>query len=561
MQDITKTMNQLINEIRYYDYMYYIKNTSIISDVEYDLLKQKLEDLETLYPQYIQKNSPTYSVGFQPTFEFPITQHSTPMLSLKNTYILEEILQHIEKNNLWPVILEPKIDGISLSLIYENQILCSGVLRGDGFCGEDILEHIMYTSIPFKVSEEGRVEIRGELYISKKDFILINQDKVRKKEQVFQNSRNATSAIVRNKRISYASHLSFIPYYLKKNNKNIYKTQEENLQALQRMGFEAPPYVCCINSQTLNNSINTFGDFPFDSDGVVIKANNLNLIDTLGATNHHPKGLIAYKFTNSHKEATITNILWQVSRNGKITPVGEITPITLNNATIKKITLHNKNYIHSHCINRGAIIMVERVGATVPQIKKVLKATDTKAFLFTCPYCQSPIQEDDKNFYCKNLTCTKQKEEKLLYFCHSLGLKGLGEKSMKELFFYYPTPSSILLALLGNKSMTIPGWEKICFKAKNLILNLHIIPLLTALGIENLSNKSLSLILNYLEINDLNTFKILLNNQNIFNILNNSQKDIKHMGDKKIKSFINFLQENQLEVLNCIDTIQGHKNL
>lgn len=558
---IQEKMQKLIDNIRYYDYMYFIKNTSVISDIDYDLLKQELENLEHQYPEYIQENSPTYTIGFQQSFDFKTHKHMVPMLSLRNTYILDEVIKFIEKDNLWPVILEPKIDGISLSLTYMNGILNKCLLRGNGHEGEDVIDHIIYTTIPFKIPFEKTIEIRGELYLSHKNFQLINEDKIIRKTAIFQNSRNATSGIIRNKTLQpYTHFLNFIPYSIRKNNCHMHTTQSSTLDFLKEIGFTLQTYILANNQNELENNITYFNNLDFDSDGIVIKTNSLELMEQLGQTTHHPRGAIAYKFANTHKESIIRNILWQVSRNGKITPIGEIEPIILNNATIKKITLHNKNYMEIHGIYIGTKVLIERVGATVPQIKKVLEPINHKIQLSKCPSCAGNITEDTTYFYCLNPICPEKKQEQIFYFCQNLDLKGLGNKSMEELCKYLKTPSDILDALIYKKQMNVHGWNKVCFEAETVITKIDPIKLLTALGVENLSSKSLSLILDYFQINTLKDLKEFLSLSNFVQKLDECAGKIKHIGGEKLQNFIAFLSHHKEEILKCILLIQKNNS-
>lgn len=563
-------IKKLINEIRYYDYMYYIKYESVISDTDYDLLKMELEKLENQYPHLIEKNSPTYMVGFQQTFDFQKEKHEIPMLSLRNTYILEDVINFINKENLWPVVIESKIDGVSLSLIYMDGYLHKAILRGNGLEGENILDHILYTHIPMKIPFKEKVEIRGELYISNKNFFKINEYRTKNHEASFQNSRNACGGIIRNKKKSYEEYLDFIPYFFKYNNQDYFSYQSELLENLCKIGFSKQIYYICNNTQELENNMKNFYNLPFANDGVVIKPNKLSIMENLGITNHHPKGAIAYKFTSHQKESIIKNILWQVSRNGKIVPVGEIDPINLDNAIIKKITLHNKKYMEENNIYIGAHIMIERVGSTVPQIKKVLKEVKkneilnsnnkdliNKNFINNCPSCNHLIIEEDTYYFCVNKNCKDKLKESIYYFFSEIGLKGVGIKTIEELLKFANKPSDIINLILKKTPLNLHGWEKFCFYGANIIKNINIYDLLSSLGIENFSRKSLSIIYNYFKINNLEDLKNFLNNdfKSLLENLLNQKNQIKNIGKEKLTSFLKFLNENKEEILKIINII------
>jgi DNA ligase (NAD+) len=571
-EEASKKIKKLINEIRYYDYMYYIKYESVISDVDYDLLKNQLEVLENTYPHLIEKDSPTYTVGFQQNFIFNKEYHEIPMLSLRNTYILDEAIEFINKENLWPVILEAKIDGISLSLIYMDGYLHKAILRGNGEAGENVLDHIIYTSIPIKIPFNEKVEIRGELYINKENFIKINNDKVKNHEAPFQNSRNGCGGIIRNKKRSYEEFLDFIPYFFKYNNEDYFSHQNELLEKLQEIGFSKQIYYLCANEEDLQKNITNFYHLPFANDGVVIKTNDLSLMKNLGTTDHHPKGSIAYKFTNNHKESIIHNILWQVSRNGRVIPVGEINPIELDNAIIKKITLHNKKYMEINNLYVGAHIMIERVGSTVPQIKKVLKGVSKeevlnnkqefikKNFISNCPSCNSLLEEDDKSYMCVNKNCPHQINESIGYFFSEIGLKGVGTKTIHELIKFGKTPSDIINLIIKKTQLNLHGWEKFCFYGENIIKNINVGILLSSLGIENISKKSLEILCKHFNINKLEELRNFLEGDFkslLENLLNEEKTQIKNIGKEKLKSFLDFLTNNKEEILKIISSIES----
>lgn len=557
---ITNQMKDLINKIRYYDYMYYIKYKSVISDTDYDLLKMKLEEVEKAYPHLIQNNSPTYTVGFQQNFQLNKSCHNLPMLSLQNTYDLNKVIAFIKDNNLFPVVLEAKIDGISLNLIYRNGYLEEALLRGDGIKGENIIDHILYTNIPFKIQLETYdiVEIRGELYLNNENFNKINKERINNKQESFSNPRNGVGSIIRNKKNSYEKLLNFIPYFIKVNNENFFKTQIETLEFLTSIGFENQFYYLCKKEEDVNLYINNFKNLPFNIDGVVFKTNNLELFDSLGATQHHPKGAIAYKFTNSHKESNIINITWQVSRNGKIIPIGEIKPILLEGALIKRITLHNKKYMENNKLGVGATILIERVGSTVPQIKKILLPVllpKNKTLINECPCCKTPVIEDENNFYCQNINCIDSIKERLYYFFQNIHLKGLGIKTIEELIKIETKISKILELIIKKTSLNLHGWEKLCFFADDIFKKITPVMLLTALGIENISEKNLQIILNYLKIVNFQDLKIFLEGdyqKTLKEIIENKETKIKFIGKDKVSSLISFFNLQMNEVINII---------
>lgn len=546
---IEKKIRCLINKIKYYDYMYYIESVSLISDEKYDNLKKELENLEKENPHLIFNDSPTYSIGFNPNFDLPLSTHNIPMLSLKNTYSLEEIYDYIE--DLLPVVMEPKIDGISLSLSYESGILYKALLRGNGIEGENILDNLFFTKIPIFIENKNFLEIRGELYLNKKNFEIINKIKEEKKEKIFQNSRNATNAIIRNKKTDFLKFLDFQPY-------NVFgldfQTQVEILEFLEKMKFSLQLHKLIYSKEEIINSLKLFENLNFDIDGIVFKTNNILLSKTLGNTIHHPRSAIAYKFKNEVYIATIIEILWQVSRNGRIIPIGKINEILIDNAKINKITLHNKKYLQEKFINIGSKIEIERVGFSVPQIKRVLETNKIYFELDFCPSCKEKVIEDKIHYFCKNKKCFEKKKQYFFYFCNQLNLKGLGKKNIKFLLESCEKISDIFLFIYNHKIYKyIYGWEKIRINIISIIKKINSISLLTAFGIDLLNKKSIEIILSFLKMNSLKELINFLQKKNLFKI--KEEIKIKYLGKEKINSFFNFLEENKEEIILCIKNI------
>jgi DNA ligase (NAD+) len=556
-QIIKNKMKNLINKIRYYDYMYYIKYESIISDTDYDILKIQLEELENSYPHLIEENSPTYTIGFQQNFQLNKSPHNLPMLSLQNTYDLNKVIDFLTTNNLFPIIMEAKIDGISLNLVYRYGYLEKALLRGDGKEGEDVIDHILYTNIPIKIPFENYelVEIRGELYLNNENYNKINKERSDNKLEIFSNPRNGVGSIIRNKKNSYEKFLSFIPYFIKINNQNLFETQFETLKYLPSIGFEEQIYFLCNQKEDINININNFQNLSFNIDGIVFKTNDLNFFDKLGSTQHHPKGAIAYKFTNNHKESKIINVIWQVSRNGKIIPIGEIRPIILEGALIKRITLHNKKYMEINQLNIGSIVLIERVGSTVPQIKKVLVTISNINKISKCPSCNESITEDENNFYCNNINCQEILKEKLYYFFQNINLKGIGIKTIEELVKIEKKIPKILALIIKKTQLNLHGWEKLCFFATEVLKKITPVILLNALGVENLGKKNLQLIFDYMNIKNLHDLMCFLESEyesHLNNIIENKETKIKSIGKDKIKSLINFFFTEKNQVIEII---------
>lgn len=569
-------MRQLISKIRYYDHLYYIKNQSIITDTDYDLLREELEALERQYPDLVEVDSPTQNINYMINDDLVTREHNSPMLSLRNTYSIDEVERFLDKEKLWPVVLEPKLDGISLSLHYKDSYLLYALLRGDGVKGEDVTNHVInIQSIPLKLNKEGlNLEIRGELCITKQNFQKLNIYKEKKGEKPFQNSRNATGGIIRykgNDRLLY-TYLSFVPYTIlqtrtivnqhSKFMPHFCEEQRISLCFLKELGFIEAPYFICNNKEEIERNISLIIDqysYIQDMDGVVIKTNNLIKMDELGYTNRHPLGAIAYKFTNQVKETEILSLKWQVSRNGKIVPVGDLKPIFLDNANISKITLHSKSYLQENLVGVGAKILIERVGSAVPQIKKVLSVSEKGIYLQQCPCCGNTIEEDKSNYFCKNHNCKDQIEGRLYYFVQTLQLKGLGEKSISEISKYVSTPSQLINFIRKTKTMNISGWDKFRFNVNEMMRKIDAVSLLISLGIENMSYQGISILLSAIKITTLKDINYFLDQVDweakVMNLI------VPRIGKEKMNSFVQFLKNNKEEIQRIIKEIQVYNEI
>lgn len=479
---VKKRISELVYLLRYYDFMYYVKNTSIIKDYEYDKLKQELENLENEYPHLIMSNSPTNYVGFANDNSLEVKTHIKPMLSLKNSYDISDIISHITKYKLLPVLIETKIDGISLSIIYNNGIFQEALLRGDGYEGEDVTNIIALTDVFLSISDKNLVNIRGEVYINISDLQIINEKRIQAGLKSFQTCRNCVSGILRQKTQEYVEYLKFFPYYI---DGLFIDTQEKIHQQLKIYGFDNLPYVSCDNIDEISKKIHLIQNnvSNFNIDGVVIKPNDLKLIEELGVTSRYPKALIAYKFSQSTYEVILKNIKWQVTRTYKIIPVGEIDVIIIDGAEIKNVYLYNKRYIQNNNININSKIIIERVGGTAPQIKSIIEKKE-KIYLVNCPICNTSVLEDEVNYFCQNPHCKGVIKDILLYFCEILNFKGLGEENIdniitREKILY---PSQLLSLILNNNLMYIHGYEKIQNFIKKKCHQIDVIQILRAYG-------------------------------------------------------------------------------
>ncbi len=411
-----KEIDKLILLLRYYDYNYHVLGKSVIQDEEYDKLVNKLDTMEKK-EGYFPPNSPIRNVGFSPVGNNKIIEHDPPMLSVRGSYDLVEIKKVLKDFLQYSdIIMEPKIDGLSVSIIYKNGLLESASLRGDGFKGEDITHHIYYVkNVPIKIDENKEcLEIRGEIYVPKNTDPGIEDN----------NLRNVAAGLLRRK-VLPKNVLNFLPY-------SIPKSQESHENDLIYLGnyCKVPSYKILKNIDNLEEEITSFNNFHFETDGLVFKINNKT---ELGVTNKFPKNLIAYKFSFNKAVTTIENIEWQMTRNSVLVPVALLKPINLGGANINKVFLHNKKFIIENSLADGAEVEIVRVGNVIPQVKNVTKKSEKITVLLQCPYCKHDVLENKINYICANQSCPEVLFQRLCFFCKNLNFKGLGEERVRRI--------------------------------------------------------------------------------------------------------------------------------
>ncbi|MFZ9661853.1 MAG: NAD-dependent DNA ligase LigA, partial [Chitinophagaceae bacterium] len=414
-------LNDLRNVLRFHEYRYYILNDPLISDKEYDDLYKCLEKIETHNPLLITPDSPTQRVALGITSSFPTVQHLVPMLSLENSYDAEDLLDFDrkarEQSGLISIqyCVEPKFDGASISLIYEDDQLVRGATRGDGVEGDEITNNLkQIRSIPLsaKFSDAGikQIEIRGEVLMNKENFRKFNEQMLAQNLPPLANPRNAASGALRIKdtREVAKRNLEAFLYHISYTNTTSgdipkpLQTHEGCLQYLWDLGFRSP-----AKEKKLCNGIkevieycrlfeNQRDDLPYEIDGMVIKVNDTEVQEQLGMTTHHPRWAIAFKFKARQATSKLNAVEFQVGRTGSITPVAKIEPVPLSGVTVSSISLHNEEFIRERDIHLGDMVLVERAGDVIPYIVKALKDVRTgqeKKIIFPthCPACNDKL--------------------------------------------------------------------------------------------------------------------------------------------------------------------------
>lgn len=464
-----KEIEKLKEVLRFHEYRYYILNDPLISDYEYDQLYKSLEKIEKENPQLITTDSPTQRVAKGLTKSFPTVQHLVPMLSLDNSYNSEDLIDFDRKAkeltglNKIEYCVEPKFDGGSISLIYENDLLTRGATRGDGVEGEEVTTNIkQIRSIPLsaKFSHYGiqQIEIRGEVLINKNNFKKYNEKIMEEGLPPLANPRNAAAGTLRIKDPTEAAkrnleafvyHVSF--YTLSKGKKTPAEltTHEGSIQLLWDLGFRSPE-----KEKKVFNSIegvikfcNDYelkrDDLPYEIDGMVIKVNDFALQDKMGMTSHHPRWAIAYKFKARQGTSRLLNVEFQVGRTGAVTPVAKLEPVAIGGVTVSSISIHNEEYIKEKDLRIGDRVLVERAGDVIPQIVKSLtdarKGKEKKIhFPKNCPVCNSKLfkEEEEAVWRCINIDCPAQVVERIIHFVSkdAMDIRGFGDANVRKFY-------------------------------------------------------------------------------------------------------------------------------
>ncbi|KAA0013968.1 MAG: NAD-dependent DNA ligase LigA [Thermoplasmata archaeon] len=455
-EEAKKRIEWLRKEIWRHNYLYYVLNKPEISDEEYDKLMDELRSLEEQFPEFITPDSPTQRVGAPPAKEFKSVRHVRPMLSLDTAHKEEEILafdKRIKKElgiNEVEYTAEPKLDGLSVEIIYENGKYVRGSTRGDGINGEDVTENIRtIRSVPLVLRDERKVPsflaIRGEVIMHIEDFEKLNKELVEKGEEPLANPRNAAAGSLRrlDPRETASRPLDIFFYEIMRAEGVNIKTQWEALQALKDWGLKINPYV--KKCKDIEEAIKYHEEMEkkreeleYEIDGVVIKVNNLEYQERLGAKTRSPRWAIAYKFAPRKEETQIMDIVVQVGRTGTLTPVALLKPVDVKGVTVSRATLHNEDYIKEKDIRIGDWVKVARAGDVIPEVMEVIKEKRTgKEVKFSmpnrCPVCNSHVVKEGAYYRCTGgLSCPAQLKRSITHFASkgAMDIEGLGGKTV-----------------------------------------------------------------------------------------------------------------------------------
>ena len=445
-------MKELVELLNRYAYEYYTKDAPSVSDSEYDQLYRELVELETAHPDEILPESPTHRVGGVVLKGFTKYQHQYPLYSLQDAFSREELEafdQRVRKEfSSISYVCELKIDGLSISLTYENGVLVTGATRGDGSVGEDITENLKRVKdIPLVLPEPVNITVRGECYMPRASFDRVNQIRQENGEPEFANPRNAAAGTLRQLDTKIVAKRNLATFLYQEVSPTDQSSQEGVLEKLARLGFVVnQERVLAEDMEQIWDFIQKVAqlreDLPYDIDGIVIKVNDLAVQEELGFTVKAPKWAVAYKFPAEEKEAKILSVDWTVGRTGVVTPTANLTPVQLAGTTVSRATLHNVDYIAEKDIHQDDTVIVYKAGDIIPAVLRVVKdkrvSDQALAIPTQCPSCQSELLhfEDEVALRCINPLCPAQIKEGLNHFASrdAMNITGLGPAVVEKLF-------------------------------------------------------------------------------------------------------------------------------
>ncbi len=578
-------IDELIKIINKASEEYYTNDNPTITDQEYDDYYHELEKLEQQYPELIREDSPTKRVGGKIIDEFKKVSHEIPMMSLGDIFSEDEIFefdQRIKKTIPNPTyVCELKIDGLSVSLLYENGKLIRGSTRGNGIVGEDITHNVeTIKSIPLVINDKRKIEVRGEIYMPKKSFNKLNQERKEKGESLFANPRNAAAGSVRqlDSKIAAKRNLSTFIYHLPSSDNFNIRYHHESLSFMKELGFVVNPNIkIADNVDEVINYVKEWTEkresLPYEIDGIVIKVDKIEDQKKIGYTSRTPKWAIAYKFPAVEVLTKIKNIEFCVGRTGKITPRADLDPVHLAGSIIKSVTLHNEDYIKEKDIMINDTIVLHKAGDVIPEVVKVLKERRTGIeipfkMIKNCPICNSKLEkkETEANYFCPNPNCDARNIEGLIHFSsrETMNIEGFGESIVEDFYNegYLKTICDYYTLYKHKEDLKeLEGFgEK---SINNLLQNIEkskensLEKLLFALGIRYIGKK---------------TAKILaINYKNIDKLMNAEYEDlvkIQDIGEVIADSVYKFFKEqkniktiNELKLLGVNMEYKGNENI
>jgi DNA ligase (NAD+) len=459
-ESVQKKIERLRRQIRRHDYLYYVLNQPEITDRQYDRLFAELKKLEEQHPKLITDDSPTQRVSGQPLEGFETVTHTIPMLSIDNTYNADELRAFDERvakglgTRHYDYVVEPKIDGLAVSLRYENGRLATTATRGDGTTGDNVTANVRtIRAVPLVLLGGGKIprvlEVRGEVYMPTKSFVELNKLRAESGEPAFANPRNAAAGSLKllDARITAQRNLSFFAYATGEVSEPLADNHYETLQRFRKLGLPVNPHI--KKARTIDDVIDICTNFgkkrlglDYQIDGMVIKVNRFDQREVLGFTGRAPKWCISYKFPAEQARTVVESIVVQVGKSGTLTPVANLKAVQLSGTTVKRATLHNFDQIYRLDVREGDTVIIEKAGEIIPQVVEVKKqyrpaGTHKYKIPMNCPNCGGPVEKDQNGVYvrCLNDNCTARLKEKLRYFAGrgQMDIENLGTSLIEQL--------------------------------------------------------------------------------------------------------------------------------
>ncbi len=517
MDEIKKELEQLKKELNEHNRRYYVEDSPSISDYEYDMLMRRLKEIEADNPELITPDSPTQRVGGEALEAFEAVTHEIPMDSLQDVFSKEELCEFDDRVKRVfsdaEYAVELKIDGLSVSVEYENGVLKRGVTRGDGITGEDVTSNIKtIKSLPLKIENApSRLIVRGEVYMSRETFSRLNEERELRGESLLANPRNAAAGSLRqlDPKLCAERSLDIIIFNVQLAEGVEFKTHSESLDWLKRLGFRTSPYYktfSCINDafEEVLRLGNMRDELPFQIDGAVLKVNQIDMRAELGRTAKFPKWAAAYKYPPEKKETKLLDIILQVGRTGVLTPNAVLEPVHISGVTVSRATLHNRDFIRERGIMIGDTVIVQKAGDIIPEIVGVVKdkrPDDAYEFVMpeNCPVCGAAVYSDESEaaVRCINSECPAQRIRNIIHFASrdAMDIDGLGPAVIEQLverglikdsadLYSLDVASVAEIERMGEKSATN------LIKAIEMTKDNDLSRLLFALGIRHVGQKA-----------------------------------------------------------------------
>lgn len=571
-----KRVEELVLELNQYSHEYYVLDAPTISDAEYDQLYRELVELEERYPELTKQDSPTQRVGDALIEGFKKVEHSSQMLSLENAFNLEEleafnrrVTQQVEKE--FTYFSEMKIDGLAIAIRYEEGLLVQAATRGDGQIGEDVTQNIRAISaIPIRLRENITCEVRGEVYMPKKSFVQLNEEREDEGKATFANPRNAAAGTLRNlnPKITASRNLNAFFYTLVNPEDYGATTQEEAIQLMNAWGLRVNQEYERVDTidetwSYIEKVENKRQDLSYEIDGAVIKVNEFSVQNQVGMTVKAPRWAIAYKFKAEEARTKLHEIEWTVGRTGVVTPTAIMDPVTVAGSTVQRASLHNVDLIKERDVRIGDTVIIHKAGDIIPEVLRVVleeRPEDSEPYEIPneCPACGSELThlEDEVALRCINPACPVQAQERVIHFAsrNAMNIDGLGEQRVRQLF--HADLISNVVDLYDLQAEELMELERMGEKSSNNLIQAieaskenSLERLIFGLGIRHVgSNTARLLVQNFPTIDDLTHAKYeeILSIEGIGTII--AESVVSFFDNEEAQTLITELKERQLNM-------------